>query len=502
MDHALAILNSLADPGASETAKNRDAEIKGYIAGTASIPQASKAALLDDPRRAFELTAAIALQVIDPSQNSIGYLYVLEMLMGTGSLPRNFGKRAVMDKIVLFLTRFDPVQIRYVGGPFRQLLDTISSGTWLPPAVAIELLSTAILRIEPTGTIFTSTHLNLARLAVESNVLEPALEVLDKEITCYPIMSSAREARDARDSRPLCDPGLTPVGYVSSATGLTSSFKSGHVLEYNYFRSLVYLSRREWSKAFAALEQVVTHPNKDRGVSKVMTDCHKRWVLVGLLKSGKIPVLPGYTSAQSTATYNSLSAEYKALAALFVSPQAKELKEWAEQNEEIWQEDATASLITEVLSAYQKWHIINLRKMFTEVSIGQVRRLTCSAQTGEPLETDEDVVSLIQGMLASGMLDGTLEIDGAAGSFLKFGGVAPVLTEENFAREIATSHARITALTTQYKDVNDRLSEKREYVKYMVVEQRRADKEGPDAGVGFDSQIEDEDLMTGIMAHG
>ncbi|KAJ4155689.1 hypothetical protein LMH87_000923 [Akanthomyces muscarius] len=494
MDHALAILNSLADPGASETVKRRDAEIRGYISGTGDMPQASKAALRDDPRRAFE--------VIDPSTNSIGYLYVIDMMMTTGSLPSNFGKRAVMDKIVVFLTHFDPVQIRYAGGPFRQLLDTISSGTWFSPAVAIELLSIAILRIDPTGTIFTSTHLNLARLAVESNVLEPALEVLDKEITCYPIMASTREARDARDSRPLCDPSLTPAGYVSTATGLTSSFKSGHVLEYNYFRSLAYLSRREWGKAFAALEQVVTHPIKDRGVSKVMADCHKRWVLVGLLKSGKNPVLPSYTSAQPIATYNSLSAEYKTLATLFVSPQAKQLKELAEQNEEIWQEDVTASLIAEVLSAYQKWQIINLRKIFTEVSIGQVRRLTCSAQTGEQLETDEDVISLIQSMLASGMLNGTLEIDGTAGSFLKFGGAASVLTEENFAREIATSHARITALNTQYKDVNDRLSEKKEYVKYMVVEQRRADKEGPDAGVGFDSQIEDEDLMTGIMAHG
>lgn len=262
------------------------------------------------------------------------------------------------------------------------------------------------------------------------------------------------------------------------------------------------MGRREWDKAFAALEQVVTHPLKDRGVSKVMADCHKRWVLVGLLKSGKTPGLPFYTSAQPTATYNSLSAEYKTLATLFASPQAKELKELAKQHEEIWQEDATSSLIAEVLSAYQKWQIINLRKIFTEVSIGQVRRLTCSAQTGEPLETDEDVISLIQSMLASGMLNGTLEIDGTAGSFLKFGGAASVLTEESFAREIATSHARITALNMQYRDANDRLSEKREYVKYMVVEQRRADKEGPDAGVGFDSQIEDEDLMTGIMAHG
>lgn len=75
---------------------------------------------------------AIALQVIDPSTNSIGYLYIIDLLMTNGPLPSNFGKEAVMDKIVSLLTCFDPVQIRYVGGPFRHLLDTVSSGTWFP----------------------------------------------------------------------------------------------------------------------------------------------------------------------------------------------------------------------------------------------------------------------------------------------------------------------------------------------------------------------------------
>lgn len=61
MDHALAILNSLADPGASETVKRRDAEIRGYISGTSDMPQASKAALRDDPRRAFEVGCVAAM---------------------------------------------------------------------------------------------------------------------------------------------------------------------------------------------------------------------------------------------------------------------------------------------------------------------------------------------------------------------------------------------------------------------------------------------------------
>ncbi|KAJ3491953.1 hypothetical protein NLG97_g5497 [Lecanicillium saksenae] len=493
MDAALAMLNSLADYDARESVKKRDAEIRGYIAGTKTIPEASKVAVLEKPRQALEL--------IDPAQNSIGYLYVLDLVFNSTSALGKIDKRMLLDKIVRFFTHFDPVQIRYVGATFRSLLDRVATGPMFPPAVTVELLTAVILRIDPTGTVFTSTHLQLAKMAVESNVVEPALEVLDKEVTWYPVMSSSREAREARDSRPLCDTSMGPAGYISTATGLTDGFKSVAVLEYNYFRSLVYSRRRDWGKAFSALQQVITHPAKERGVSKVMVECHKRWLLVGLLKYGKAPSLPAYTSSQPKATYNSLSADYSELAILFTTPQAAELKRRAELGGELWQEDGTTSLVAEVLSAYQKWQIINLRKIFTEVSISQVRQLTCSAQTGELLKTDEDVIELVQGMLSSGMLNGTLEVDGSAGSFLKFGNASSVMTEEQFAREIATSHARITTLNKQYKDVNDRLSEKKEYVKWLFLEQKRAEKEGPDAGVGFDSQIEDEDLMTGIMAH-
>lgn len=236
-------------------------------------------------------------------------------------------------------------------------------------------------------------------------------------------------------------------------------------------------------------------------MSKIMTDGHKRWVLVSLLKSGKLLSLPAYSSGQATATYNTLSAAYKDLAGLFDSTNAAELKACAEANAATWQEDGTTSLVAEVLSAYQKWQIINLRKVFVEVSIGQVRRLTRSAQTGAALETDEDVIALIQNMIISGMIKGTLDINGSAGSFFKFGDASAILSEQEFAREIATSHFRIATLNQQYKAANDRLSEKKEYVKYMAFG-KKAEQEDVDAGIGFDSQIEDEDLMTGIMAHG
>lgn len=59
---ALAILNSLADPGTNETVKHRDAEIRGYIASTKTCTSDSIEALVKDPRRAFEVGVTAAFR--------------------------------------------------------------------------------------------------------------------------------------------------------------------------------------------------------------------------------------------------------------------------------------------------------------------------------------------------------------------------------------------------------------------------------------------------------
>lgn len=72
------------------------------------------------------------MKLLRPSQNSIGYLYLLDIILASSSLPSKLEKPALLDKVVYFLTRFDPVQIRYAGLSLRSLLDRIASGTLFP----------------------------------------------------------------------------------------------------------------------------------------------------------------------------------------------------------------------------------------------------------------------------------------------------------------------------------------------------------------------------------
>jgi COP9 signalosome complex subunit 3 len=259
------------------------------------------------------------------------------------------------------------------------------------------------------------------------------------------------------------------------------------------------MSRRDWTKAYQALERVITHPAKDKGVSKVMDEAYKRWLLVGLLKDGKEPSIPSYTSTVAKNTFSTLSTPYKNITTWFTTTDAAQLKAEIEANRQVWEEDGTSSLVAEVVAVYPKWQIINLRDIYVRVSISQVRLSTLSAETGEILTDDDATTRLVQDMIDSGLLKGELQPGNDDGElYLHFHDDNEEMTEANFAQQIAQRYHNIESLGSQYKVANERLGNSKEYVKHAVREQKRADKDPTDPGLGFDSLIEDEDLMTGI----
>lgn len=344
--------------------------------------------------------------------------------------------------------------------------------------------------------MLTSTHLPLARFAYEKGFIEPALRVLDRDILFFPGMSGQKEARY------LCDESLAPPSYISVDTGLTDAVQNTTVLEYNLVSGLCYTARKDWAKAQRAFERVLTHPTRDKGLSQIMTDAYKRWLLVGLLKDGREPELPQYTSPSAKNSYATLASSYKNLASLFHTSDVSQLRGEIETNRKVWEDDENASLIAEVVAAYQKWQIINAQKIYQQIPISQLRKLTFSAESGESLKTDQEIIQLVQSMIESNMLKAELQLGNSGeDSYLKFQDETLSLTEVEFAKEVTTCHRNIDSLGKQYKATNERLSSNSLYVRHLIREQKRAEKDGADAGIGFDSQIEDEDLMTGIIAH-
>lgn len=474
---------------ATESAKKYDSIVKEHIGAVKS--------LLSNQRQAINENTSQILQVIDPSIDSIAFLAILHSSLSSPTPPPGIDRRTLLDETLRFLLNFNPLQVRYVGVVFRKLLEHVAEGKLFTSAVSVEAVASALLRLDPTGSMFTSTHLALVKIAYQTTWIEPALKVLDCDTTFFP------GTVGQKDSKPLCDSSLHSATFISVDTGLTESVKSTTILEYYHLSALCYMSQRDWTKAHRALEHVITYPSKDKGVAKIMDEAYKRWLLVGLLKDGKEPTLPSYTSLHAKNTYSTLGTPYKNIATQFATTNAGQLKADVEANRLVWEEDGTSSLIAEVIAGYQKWQIINLRDIYKRISISQLRQSTLSAETGENLPDDATAIHIVREMIDSGLLKGDLESSNDGNElFLHFHDDSETMTEAEFAQEIAQRYHNIENLGKQYKAANERLSSSKEYVKHVVKEQRRADKDSGDPGVGFDSQIEDEDLMTGIMAHG
>ena len=421
----------------------------------------------------------------------------------------------VRNAIVSFLLKFDPRQVRYVGSTLLKLLELVGSGklfsvckpqgrrntgddvlTPTQPTVTIELLAGTILRIDPTGSMYTSTHLLLAKLAYESACAEPALRVIDRDILYYPGIPNTKA------TGPLFDATLPPTAYISTETGLTRDVTSTSVLEYNLVSGLIYMSRRNWPKARKALERAVTHPAKYKGVSKIMVEAYKKWLLVGLLENGQEPTLPHYTAHSAKATYANLAGPYANIASLFSSEEAASLLAEAQSNTAVWTEDGNGALVSEVLAVYQRWKIINLRRVYSKIPVSQIQASTSSAETGQHLNSEEEVTALIRAMIADNMLRGELHMGEDGVQYLAFHSDQTLSTEQDFAREIAQAQRTMSSLTRDYKLANNRLSGNKEYIKHVAREQKRLDKESEHPSGNFEMQIEDEDLMTGIIANG
>ncbi|KAI1822047.1 cop9 subunit [Xylaria intraflava] len=433
------------------------------------------------------------LNVVDPAVNSLSHLTILHALVFP-SLASTVPQEFILEQVVTFMMTFDGRQCRYAGSLLLNLMEAVGNGRLLPPTVAVEALATAILRLEPAGTLLTSSHVLLARLAYETNNIQPALPVIDKPIVFYPGMVH----HDA--SRLLCDPDLPPFLYISKDTGLTAPLKSPIVLEYDLLCGMMFCARRDWDKARIAFERVVSYPTKSDGCSKLMVDAYKKWILVSLLASGRHTTAPPHTITSTVKTFETLAGPYLNLATAFTTDDVQQLKLEAEKNTQLWIEDGNVGMLAEVMASYQKWRIVSLQQTYTKISMSEIRQQTKSAGTGAALDRDEDVEKLLENMIEAGMLKGAIEKSDNGMKFLIFLSPSTNLSEEEFENEIQRATANIKQLQLIHRATNLRLGTSKEYIKWAMRETVRDNKrEWPeDLTLGFDAKVDDEDLMGGL----
>ncbi|KAI0521846.1 cop9 subunit [Xylaria bambusicola] len=432
------------------------------------------------------------LNVVDPSYNSLSYLAILHAVL-IPSPAAKVEQEFVLDKLVTFMMLFDGRQCRYGGLNLLDIMEAVGSGRLLPPSVAVKCLASAILRLDPSGAMLTSSHLILARLAYDTDNIQPALPVIDKPIVYYP------GAPDNNNTQYLCDLELPPPSYISKSTGLTSQLKTSLVLEYDLIRGMMYCERRDWRKARDAFEGNVTYPARDGGCSKIMVDSFKKWILVNLLANGRHGNTPSRTNASTSKIFGLLGRPYVSLATAFTTDDVEQLRLEAQQNAQVWMEDGNAGLVEEVMASYQKWRVLSLQDIYTKISIAEIRQMTKSAETGFALSKDEDVEALIQNMIIAAMLNGVIEKNDDGTKFLQF--LSPTAhSEADVAREMKNAAAIVHHLRRVSASTDHRLGHSKEFIKFLMKEAKREKSgETQDPTLGFETLLEDEDLMGDSM---
>ena len=142
------------------------------------------------------------------------------------------------------------------------------------------------------------------------------------------------------------------------------------VMKYDLLVGLCFIQQRSWAQAFEALERVVTYPVKDIGCSKIIVEAYQKWLLVGLLLTGRTPTLPSNTAQSVQKSYQTLGKPYISICKAFEGDSAEVLKtEYESLGNQFWSQDGNLGLVRLVVSHYQRWQIIDLHEVYTKISL-------------------------------------------------------------------------------------------------------------------------------------
>lgn len=203
-----------------------------------------------------------------------------------------------------------------------------------------------MIRLDPTTGTFTTTHLNLIRLCMETRSYSAAEPILDNYIHSIPckIPSSVREGLEY--SVPCADV-VASAEYIHQHSGHSDKITVTELQEYYLLGGMAYLGLRQFKKAQQMLEHVLIAPASNVA-NGLMLEAYKKWVLVSCLvdsidcvtsKSPQARVIPRTANAPAIKQVKSASRAYDAVADAYAQlSNMSKLKAQIKFGAEIWAE--------------------------------------------------------------------------------------------------------------------------------------------------------------------
>ncbi|OAL70825.1 hypothetical protein A7D00_5155 [Trichophyton violaceum] len=430
------------------------------------------------------------LEILDPAIHSVAYLHVL---LACHQISQKSDKSSFQpggegwEKALIFFEKFDPVQVRYAGREFTNLVEIISviASTPQKSLLAIQPLKNALLRLDPSGSTLTATHTLFVRTCLKANACRAALPVLERPI--FHIPTSVDRTYHKRAQILPCVKDQSSSTFITDLSGLAGMITHHTYLEYYLYGAMIYMVRKEWDDALRFLHIVIAAPVTNT-VSKIMVEAYKKWILVRLLAKGQVSALPRGIPPFAVKIFKSLSRPYEALADIFRDGTLQRLEAEISVGIDLWDRDGNAHLVYQLPAAYRRFSILKLERVFSAISIPEIANRVsyecCSAQ-----KLEEYIASLI----ADGQLNARLvqAVDPSGPSVLRFGknntGM-DMSAEAQLSASLIKEKNRIKAMIDNVARIDVRLELGEDYMDGLVKAQRRAGAKNRNANT-FDEDI-------------
>ncbi|KAL9593317.1 MAG: hypothetical protein Q9179_005947 [Wetmoreana sp. 5 TL-2023] len=318
------------------------------------------------------------------------------------------------------------------------------------PIAAVRPVRTAILRLDPSASCFTSTHLIFLRLCLEARTFRAAKAILDKDIYEFPSSANTQPG----DQLP-CSSHDASSGFISDKTELSDKVTYRDALKYFLYGAMIYMALHEW----------------------------------GLAKHVRI-----------------LGKPYEALGIVFKDGLDKEL-DVRRLNAEIhagnqkWSADCNLDLVLQVLDAYRRFSIVKLGSTYAALLLPQVSQRT-SPTPDDYVETAEYITLMINKGQLNATLDSRSRSSEPQSWVLRFATSSstspPILSEQQRYEEMVRQAATSSALAEHIRATDRKFMLSKEYSEWM----KRLKNDADSSGNGGDAimlpgqhPFDDEDIM-------
>ncbi|KAM3761224.1 hypothetical protein ACB098_01G252000 [Castanea mollissima] len=294
------------------------------------------------------------LNQLDPSNHSLGYLYILEACT---SAPVSKEQAATLvPYIARFISYCAPEQIRLAPEKFIAVCKRFKDQVMLlgTPMRGVAPLQAAVRKLQNSSEHLTTLHPEFLLLCLLAKCYKTGLSILEEDIF---------EVDQPRD-----------------------------LFLYCYYGGMICIGQKRFRKALELLHNVVTAPMSS--INAIAVEAYKKYILVSLIHNGQFSTnLPKYTSSAAQRNLKNYCQSYIELANSYSTGKIAELEQYVQTNGEKFESDSNLGLVKQVVSSMYKRNIQRLTQTYLTLSLQDIAN---TVQLNSPKEAEMHVLQMIQ----------------------------------------------------------------------------------------------------------